>query len=185
MLHEANNRRKSCWLKLPETGGSQKCMRGQAHLQIARIHNAEIALQIPSRLQQEQVEHEAILAALEARHAEEAGNSIAVAHRSRKNIADPFHPGVAECLRCECWRAFIRSVTNISRRRQPLISEPASIAEPSHQQRRARLGLFGNASEGYTLLGTSAGTVEACRNARRAGAAGGQQRSHRNGRRRE
>jgi GntR family transcriptional regulator, rspAB operon transcriptional repressor len=41
----------------------------KAHLQIARIHSVEAATDLPSRLEQEQAEHEAILKALEARDA--------------------------------------------------------------------------------------------------------------------
>jgi GntR family transcriptional regulator, rspAB operon transcriptional repressor len=70
--HEANNL--ELHKLLVEASGNRRLAEMyeglKAHLQIARIHNAEIAMQIPSRLQQEQVEHEAILAALEARDAE-------------------------------------------------------------------------------------------------------------------
>jgi GntR family transcriptional regulator, rspAB operon transcriptional repressor len=70
--HEANNL--ELHKLLVESSGNRRLAEMyeglKAHLQIARIHNAETAHQLSARLQQEQSEHEAILAALEARDAE-------------------------------------------------------------------------------------------------------------------
>jgi GntR family transcriptional regulator, rspAB operon transcriptional repressor len=70
--HEANNL--ELHKLLVESSGNRRLSEMyeglKAHLQIARIHNAESAHQFPARLQQEQSEHEAILAALEARNSE-------------------------------------------------------------------------------------------------------------------
>ena len=69
--HEANNLELHKLLVVSSGNRRLSEMYGvKAHLQIARIHNAEIAHQLSARLQQEQSEHEAILAALEARDAE-------------------------------------------------------------------------------------------------------------------
>jgi GntR family transcriptional regulator, rspAB operon transcriptional repressor len=71
MRHEANNFE---FHKLViDASGNQRLAEMyeslKAHLQIARIHSAEGAAKLPSRLDQEQAEHEAILKALEARDA--------------------------------------------------------------------------------------------------------------------